>query len=74
MNKRTLLWLLFTVTGAVAYALVYWEAFFPLGRIIAGWYAIFVIIIVLGAGVVTLSVHWGPLRNSGWFADFFSLW
>lgn len=74
MSRRTLLWLTFAVSGAIAYGLVFHESVWPLGRIIAGWYSIFTIVVILGAAIITFSIKWGPLRSDSHFVDFFSLW
>ena len=71
MSKRLLIfWLGFVASGAIAYALVYWEDFWPLGRIIAGWYAIFTIVITVAAGIIFLSQKWGPFKSGSNFLDF----
>ncbi|MDB5888628.1 MAG: hypothetical protein JWM03_1500 [Rhodocyclales bacterium] len=74
MSKRTLLWLAFAISAAVAYGLSFWHGFWPLGRIIAGWYVIFAIVMLLGALIVTLSRKAGPLERGDDLAEFFTLW
>lgn len=65
-------WLAFMGSGAIAYALVFWEGFWPLGRLIAGWYAIFVIVIAVVTGITVLSIKWGRLKSRSDFWDFFT--
>lgn len=63
-------WLLFAASGAAAYFLTFREGFWPVGRVIAGWYSIIVIIVVIAAGIIKLSMWWGLLKNH----PFFDLW
>jgi hypothetical protein len=75
MSKRTLLWLAFAISAAVACRLALWHGCWPFGRIIAGWYAIFAIVVLLGALIVTLTHKRGPLKQGGDdLAEFFTLW
>jgi hypothetical protein len=62
MSKRTRFWIIFTASGALAYWLVFWEAFWPLGRYIAGWYVFFVAFVLFVAAAITLSVKYGPIE------------
>ena len=71
MSRRTVYWLAFAASGAVAYPLVFWEAFWPLGRYIAGWYVIFVACVLFAVLGVTLSVRFGRLDTpQGFLARF----
>ena len=74
MSKRVLRSLIFALSGAVAYELAFWEALWPLARYVAGWYAILVIVAVLAAGVITLSIKWGPVQYRPGLLDYFILW
>ncbi len=74
MSKRTLLWLAFAASAGLAYGLAFWHSFWPLGRIIAGWYAIFAIVVLLGALIVTLSIKHGPVKHGDDLTEFFTLW
>ena len=58
-------------TGAIAYSLVFWEEFWPLGRVFAGWYAIFSIVVVVAAGIIALSIKWGAVQYRPGFLDLF---
>ncbi|MGB4065085.1 MAG: hypothetical protein WBK19_14770 [Azonexus sp.] len=70
-SRKLILWLAFIASGAIAYPLVFWEAFWPLGRVIAGWYAILVIVVVVAAGILALSIKWGAVQYRPGFFDLF---
>jgi len=70
---KRLFWLLFTGSGVVAYVLVFWEAFWPLGRVLAGWYAIIVVLVVVTAVIVTVSIKLGPFKTHPGLIDFLIL-
>ena len=74
MSRRTLLWVTFAMSGAIAYALAFLEGLWPLARYIAGWYAIVVIVAIVVVGIVTLSVKWGPVRYRPGLLDYFLFW
>jgi len=57
----------------VAYALVFVEGFWSVGRYIAGWYAIFVVVVVLAAFIITISAKWGPVQTRTSWLDYFFL-
>ena len=71
ISRKLIFWLSFLASGAIAYPLVFWENFWPMGRIIAGWYAIFVIVIVVAAGIIALSIKWGAVQYRPGFLDMF---
>lgn len=71
VNRKFVFWLIFISTGAIAYPLVFWEEFWPLGRIIAGWYSIFVIVVTLAAGLIVLSIKLGFTGSHSSFLDYF---
>jgi hypothetical protein len=71
ISRKVIFWLSFIASGAFAYPLVFWEGFWPLGRVMAGWYAIFVIVVVVAAGIVTLSIRWGAVQYRPGFLDLF---
>lgn len=72
-RRRYFFWLVFAASGALAYGLAFWERVVPIGRVVAGWYAIFVIGAVVLAGVVTLSIKWGVVQNPSGMLDLFDL-
>ncbi|MFT3735341.1 MAG: hypothetical protein QM776_09990 [Rhodocyclaceae bacterium] len=71
MSRRTLLWLLFAASGALAWGLAQWEAIFPSVRIVAGWYAIFVVIVVVLVALVKISIYLGPFEPGDSVFDYF---
>ena len=72
MSKGKLIfWLSFIATGGVAYCLMKWEFFATIGRIIAGWYTIFVIISALASIIIALSIKLGPFQQHPGFLDYF---
>lgn len=72
VSRKPLFWLSFMATGAIAYPLVFWESFWPLGRIIAGWYTIFVIVVVIASAIIALSMKWGALHYRPGVLDYFT--
>lgn len=70
-SRKLILWLAFIASGAIAYRLLFWEAFWPLGRVVAGWYAIFVIVVVVAGGIIALSMKWGAVQHRPGFLDLF---
>jgi len=71
ISRKIIFWLSFIASGAIAYPLVFWDGFWPLGRVLAGWYAIFVIVVVVAAGIVALSIKWGAVQYRPGFLDLF---
>jgi hypothetical protein len=74
MSRRTLWWLALIASDIGAYALVFWEAVWPIVRYVAGWYVIAVTVAILAAGIITLSIKWGPVQYRPGVLDYFILW
>lgn len=72
LSRKHLFWLAFIASGGIAYPIVFWEQCWPLGRIIAGWYSIFVIVVVVASGIITLSIKWGPFKSHPGVLDIFT--
>jgi len=62
ISRKLIFWLSFSTSGAIAYPIAFLDGFWPLGRVIAGWYAIFVIVAVACAVIIALSVKWGAIQ------------
>jgi hypothetical protein len=74
MSRRTLAWLALVASDLIAYGVVFWEALWPSVRYVAGWYVILTTVALMVAGLITLSIKWGPVQyRSGW-VDYFILW
>ncbi len=74
MSKRALGWVALLGSDLAAYGLVFWEAAWPAVRYVAGWYVIAVTIVILAAGIITLSIKWGPVQYRPGLLDYFILW
>jgi hypothetical protein len=74
MSRRTLAWLALLGSDVVAYGLVFWEAIWPAVRYVAGWYVIVVTVLILAAGIITLSIKWGPLQYRPGLLDYLTWW
>jgi len=72
MSNRKLFRLLFLTSGALAYVLMHWESFWTLGRVIAGWYTIFVIVTFVLACLIWLSNFHGPVQHRPSIWDIFN--
>lgn len=73
ISGKFIFWLLFIASGAIAYPIVFLDFVWPMGRVIAGWYAIFVIVVVFGAGIFALSLKWRSNSASSEILDIFDI-
>ena len=71
VTRKLFCWFSFIISGAIAYPIVFMDVFWPMVRVIAGWYAIFVIVVVVCAGLIWLSLKLGLIRHRPGFLDAF---
>jgi hypothetical protein len=71
ISRKLIFWLSFSASAAIAYVLALWESFWPMGRLIAGWYSIFAILTITFAVIFSVSIKWGLMHRRPGIFDWF---